>query len=295
MAVKIDEAIEHIKEHGYYIMKDAFSGELCDTILEEISRLEATNVPLSLRNPIHGFKTQRFYDLLNYGDVWQRVATHEHLLPVIKRVLGDDCLLNTFGTSIIGPGEKAQVIHVDDNPFTNKSRALRNRPRLYEGGRRDSIVLNTMIALCDFTEEIGATRIIPDSNKLPYPGHGNEEYEKWVKASIPAVMPKGSILFFEGQCFHGGGANVTADQRRFAVTVDYCAGYLRSQENFMLSIPEERAAKFPAELQQLIGYRISNGGLGHIYNHNPQGLMKNVAMTGNNVHKTAGNTTPSKL
>jgi hypothetical protein len=26
------------------------------------------------------------------------------------------------------------------------------------------------------------------------------------------------------------------------VTVDYCAGYLRAQENFMLSIPEARAA-----------------------------------------------------
>ena len=54
-------------------------------------------------------------------------------------------------------------------------------------------------------------------------------------------MPRGSILFFEGQCFHAGGANTTADRKRSAVSVDDCAGYLRAQENFMLSIPEARA------------------------------------------------------
>jgi hypothetical protein len=92
--------------------------------------------------------------LLNHGEAWQQLATHERLLPVIRAVLGSDALLNTYGTSIIGPGESAQPIHVDDSPFIGARNAspLRHRPRLPETGGRQPIVLNTMVALCDFTE-----------------------------------------------------------------------------------------------------------------------------------------------
>ena len=91
-------------------------------------------------------------------------------------------------------------------------------------------------------------------------------------------MPKGSILFFEGQCFHAGGANRT-QERRFAVSVDFCAGYLRTQENFLLSISPDRVETFSDALKQLIGLKISRGGgLGHVYNHNPKGLMRHVSM-----------------
>lgn len=270
-------AFDHIQAHGYYIMADAFSQPLCDEILDEIARLARDKVPRSLDNDFHGHKTVRYYDVLNYGEVWQRVATHEALLPVVRGVLGEDCLLNTFGTSIIDPGETAQPIHVDDGPFIGApNSALRTRGRLTEGGPRQSIVINTMIALCDFTEEIGATRFVPDSPRLDYPRR--EDSDQWFERSVPAEMSKGSILFFEGQCFHAGGANRTTDQRRYAVTVDYCAGYLRSQENFLLSIPPERVEGFSEDLKRLVGLRMSKGGLGHVYNHNPVGLMRHVAM-----------------
>ncbi|MDG1115431.1 MAG: phytanoyl-CoA dioxygenase family protein [Pseudomonadales bacterium] len=270
------QAVDHIKEHGYFIMRKALDEALCDDILAEIRRLDDLKIPRSLDNNFHGHLTTRYYDVLNYGDVWQRVATHKSILPIVRDILGEDCLLNTFGTSIIGPGETAQSIHVDDGPFiAARNSSLRHRPHLYEGGPRQSIVLNTMIALCDFTEEIGATRLVPDSNKMPYPRP--QDSDAWMAKSIPALMNKGDVLFFEGQCYHAGGANRTT-QKRFAVTVDYCAGYLRTQENFMLSIGQNKAAHFDDDLKQLIGYRISKGGLGHVYNHEPQGLMKLVAI-----------------
>ena len=45
-----------------------------------------------------------------------------------------------------------------------------------------------------------------------------EDSAEHLANSVPALMPKGSILFFEGQCYHAGGANTTLDQKRVAVT-----------------------------------------------------------------------------
>ena len=44
--------------------------------------------------------------------------------------------------------------------------------------------------------------------------------------------------------------------------VDFSSGYLRTQENFMASVGEARAATFPEDLQRLIGWAPSNSGLG---------------------------------
>merc|ERR1712093_468557 len=97
-----------------------------------------------------------------------------------------------------------------------------------------------------------------------------------MKESVAAVMPKGSVVYWDGQTYHAGGANSTVDQRRFGVTVDYCSGFLRTQENFIVAVGDEKAATFPEDLQQLIGYKISKGGLGHIYTDNPQGMQRKV-------------------
>ena len=64
--------------------------------------------------------------------------------------------------------------------------------------------------------------------------------------SIPAEMAKGSVLVWHGSLWHGGGANRT-DERRVGLAMNYCAGYIRQQENQQLGIPRDdrRAASRP--------------------------------------------------
>merc|ERR1712032_1603395 len=104
---------------------------------------------------------------------------------------------------------------------------------------------------------------------------------KWMKQSVAAVMPKGSILVFDGQCYHAGGANKTSDQQRFGVLTNFCAGYLRPQENSYLSIPQDQVALFPKGLRRLLGYSPSSAGLGVLFRHEAPGHLKQLANTGN--------------
>src|SRR5207253_2890724 len=55
---------------------------------------------------------------------------------------------------------------------------------------------------------------------------------------------------------------------RHGVTMAYCAGWLRPQENFTVAVAQERAAGFDRDLRGLMGWRPGHdGSLGIIYSH----------------------------
>jgi ectoine hydroxylase-related dioxygenase (phytanoyl-CoA dioxygenase family) len=53
------------------------------------------------------------------------------------------------------------------------------------------------------------------------------------------------------------------------IAMNYCAGYIRQQENQQLGIPRDLVSRFPRRLQELIGYSVYNGLIGHIDKQHP--------------------------
>ena len=120
-----------------------------------------------------------------------------------------------------------------------------------------------MWAITDFTEKNGATRLVPGSHRSDHNPDPLVHYD-----SIPAEMARGSVLVWVGGLWHGGGANHTRE-RRVGIAMNYCAGFIRQQENQQLGIPLETVRRFPRRLQELCGYSIYNGLIGHIDKEHP--------------------------
>jgi ectoine hydroxylase-related dioxygenase (phytanoyl-CoA dioxygenase family) len=55
--------------------------------------------------------------------------------------------------------------------------------------------------------------------------------------------------------------------------MNYCAGYVRQQENQQLGIPRDIARGFPKRLRELVGYSVYNGLIGHIDKNDPAELL----------------------
>jgi ectoine hydroxylase-related dioxygenase (phytanoyl-CoA dioxygenase family) len=55
--------------------------------------------------------------------------------------------------------------------------------------------------------------------------------------------------------------------------MNYCAGYIRQQENQQLGVPLALARTFPKRLQQLLGYAVYSGLIGHIDKQDPRKLL----------------------
>lgn len=246
--------MEAIARDGYTIVEGAIEPDLLDALAADLRRLEELYAVEPSDNSFEGGHTVRIYNLLAFGPLYEAIPVHPNVLPIVERVLDPGCLVSSLSSISIMPGETAQPIHADDQ--------LLPLPKPHV-----PTVCNTMWALTDFTETNGATRIIPGSHHADGSPDYGAPYD-----SIPAEMPKGSVLVWHGSLWHGGGANYT-DERRLGIAMNYCAGWIRQQENQQLGIPRDVAAGFSPRLRQLCGYGIYNGLVGHINKHDPAEML----------------------
>jgi ectoine hydroxylase-related dioxygenase (phytanoyl-CoA dioxygenase family) len=246
--------VQAVADQGYTIITDAIEPDLVDALNDELDRLERDLGVVPATNEFEGSSTVRIYNLLVHGAVFESVPVHPHVLPIVEGVLDDGCLVSSLSSISIDPGETAQPIHADDQ--------LIPIPKPHP-----PTVCNSMWALTDFTDENGATRIMPGTHLLDHSPDLFAEHE-----TIPAEMPKGSVMIWHGSLWHGGGPN-RSDGRRVGLAMNYCAGYIRQQENQQLGIPAEIAKGFSPRLRELVGYSVYRGLIGHIDKRNPSFLL----------------------
>jgi ectoine hydroxylase-related dioxygenase (phytanoyl-CoA dioxygenase family) len=250
----IEAHVARVERDGYTIVEGAIEASLLDALRSELDRLEAELSIKPASNVFEGTKTVRIYNLLARGEVFERIPVHEGVLPIVERVLDRGCLVSSLSSIAIDPGEVAQPLHADDQAIPLP------RPHV-------PIVCNTMWALTDFTADNGATRIVPGSHR------DERAPEPWGSTpTIPAEMRRGSVLIYNGSLWHGGGANGT-ETRRVGVAMNYCAGWVRQQENQQLGIPLDVARRFSQRLRKLCGFGIYRGIIGHIDKCSPADLL----------------------
>ena len=246
--------VDRIRDDGYTVIERAADQALIGGLKQAVDRIEREHGLGPARTSFEGLKTLRINNLLTYDDIFWEVPLHDNVLPIVERVLDRECLLSSFCSLVLGPGEVAQPIHEDTQLIPLP------RPHI-------PIVLNAIWAVSDFTHDNGATRIIPGSHRLDHAPVYGQAYD-----AVTATMPAGSVMLFDSALWHGGGANTSAS-RRFAFSCAYCWGWMRQQENLQLGIPHETARRFPRRLQELCGYSVYKGQFGHIENHDPIELL----------------------
>jgi ectoine hydroxylase-related dioxygenase (phytanoyl-CoA dioxygenase family) len=252
---QIAKHLAAIDDVGYTILENAIEQGLVEEILSEIQRIEALGDSAPRGNSVEGFNTLRTYNLLAKSPVFQKMAIHAEVLPLIEGVLEPECLLSGMTSMNLGAGEVAQPLHPDD--------VLIKMPRPH-----DPVVCTTIWALTDFSDENGGTRLVPGSHKFDHAPDYSREYE-----SIPALMSAGSVLVFHGSLWHGSGENRSTDERRIGINVQYCSGFIRTQQNQYLGVPAEIARTFPDRLLELCGYTLYKGIGGHVDGQSPASVL----------------------
>ena len=240
------EPIEVLRRDGALIVDGLADISTIDAIAAEMAaHVEATPTGADVFSGVH---TRRTGALIARSESSHALIQHPLILEVVAALLDRARTYQLHLTQIIaiGPDSPAQSIHRDEWAFD-----FFDFPGDYH------VQCNTIWAMTDFTEENGATRLMPGSQDLP------KKFDHTIDETVPALMSKGSCLLYTGKVYHGGGAN-RSDHTRVGLNITYDVGWLRQEENQYLSVPRDVAAALPESLQRLMGYQVGAYALGYI-------------------------------
>jgi hypothetical protein len=241
-----DDVAAVLAEDAVVIVDDVAEQDVLDRIEAEMQpHVDANRFG---GDEFSGFRTSRTGGLIARSPAARELVMHPLALGTCAVTLGHATSFQLHLTQIIaiGPDEPAQAVHRDQWAFD-----FFPFPNGYE------VQCNTIWALDDFTEENGATRVIPGSHRL-------EDRLRFTNDdTVPAEMARGSVVFYTGALYHGGGANRSSGVRR-GINITYDVSWLRQEENQYLSCPIEIARELPVDLLRLMGYSRGAYALGYI-------------------------------
>jgi len=239
-----DDIWAAIDRDGGVIVDDFMSPSLLKQLRDDVMPLVAEHKPgVSSGNEFweafHGTATKRITGLAGKSKGWVELLCDPLYKEMGDHYLGtDNYYLNTGQLICIGPGETPQILHRDELNWPEAA------------GVENEITITAIFALTDFTEENGATVVVPGSHK--WPGAMPDVPEG---TTGRAVMKAGAALLYSGKIIHGGGPNSSTDQWRVGLHAGFCLGWLRAEENHQLTTTLEEARAFPEHVQKMLGFR----------------------------------------
>ena len=234
MTLNVTVALE-VASRGYAIIPDVLDAA-------EVTNLRGVLDSLISEDLAHRDTRRRNDDWMSFNGVLRDdaiadVVAHPKILPHVEAILGSTCIMYACVSSSMPPNgtNYSRRVHVDSQ------RVVPSYPTN----------IGVLTALTDFSEENGATRLLPGSfERLDAPSQA--EFDRDARTVYPAA---GDALIFNARTWHAGGINRT-DHPRHALTVNYCRSYMRQHFDFPRMIPADRAARLSKPLRRLLGFDV---------------------------------------
>lgn len=235
-----DTVVGTLEREGVAIVEGLLSPEHVDRVVDELQPM-LDRVPIS-GDEWTGRRAQVVHTTVKHSAAYREMLLDPFFLGTVDGVLGRNChtwRLSASSVMNVHDGGGLQPLHRDEDLYEHfVDRSPEAAP----------YILGFMLALTDFTRANGATRFVPGSNRWPRDRIPDES------DVVQAAMPRGSVAIWLGATFHGLGVNGTETPRRGIITL--CnVGWLRQEENFYGSVPQEVAATWPERLQQMLGWQ----------------------------------------
>ena len=237
LTTDLDEAKAHLDEYGVARIADALDPDECDRVrtrlVEQAERERAAGVAF-FEGP--GGSNQRVWNLPSKGAVFNDLLRAPLVRTLVRHVLDGDYIVSSHAANIAGPGGEPMALHYDQG-YVPRSVDI-------------ALTVTVMWMLDDFTEDNGATRLVPGSHRVQEPLYKREV------ATVAGLGPAGTAMVYDGRIWHGTGANTTTDKYRHGIPSYFCRPWLRAQENYALSTHPDVLATADDELKTLLGFRV---------------------------------------
>jgi ectoine hydroxylase-related dioxygenase (phytanoyl-CoA dioxygenase family) len=240
-----EQIVAALREDGAAIVERVLAPDLLARFNAELDPLLAQVSPQrSYLNPaidyFYGDRIRQITGVAACSRVFgEEILCHPFYSAICDAILGPNCSsyqLNVAQVMDRGPGAEQQIFHRDEDVWVHLPRP------------HPEVQVASVIALVDFSADIGATVVAPGSHR--WERRRQPEAEELACAEMPA----GSAVVYLGSTIHAGGRNATADRWRRGMHMSFVVGWLRTEDNNYLSTPPDVARSLPRRSQELLGY-----------------------------------------
>lgn len=188
---------------------------------------------------------QRIYGLLYDDPVFETTAAHPTVLNVIEAILGEQLRLGGLSAHVLHPGATPMGQHVD-YPYWAMEPPYPASPVLE---------VQTIWAIDDFTEQNGAPRFVPESQRLcDWP-----DSEQFDRTAGNITAEAGSVIVSHGLCWHDTSPN-PSDRSRVSVLGNYTPRFVQALEDLHYGFRRDRFERFSPTLKHLLRYECKPDG-----------------------------------
>ena len=188
------KSLDQIRVWGFTVIEDVLDA---DTVSNMREFVEEHAFSIGVEH-LHRGTARHLANLVTLDPMFLQTIDHVNVLPYIEAIMGKSLILGSLNARVVRSGEGQQSLH-SDVPL-----------EMHRYGEEAPLMMNTVWALTDLSSENGGTRLVPGS-------HQSHLFEPPEDLDIPYVMqpnvPAGSVVIFNGQTWHGGGANNTNQNR----------------------------------------------------------------------------------
>ena len=232
---------ELLKDHifnmntlGYSVIENFLTEEQCDYL--------RTQLELSIERYVPSNNSERsildkyhMHDLLCQSIDYGKTLEDPRLQQLIAPILGEYWIMYAYTSSSLPPNgtNYGGRLHVDSPRF------ISNYPTN----------LGVIWALDDFTEDNGATHVLPGSHNTDL----IPSEKLFTEKNIRLTCKKGSIIVLNARMWHAAGNNNT-DRFRHALTINLCRPFMKQRMDWVRFIPEKISNELNEQARRIIGF-----------------------------------------
>ncbi len=196
-----DEHRRQLEERSFVVLEHFMSAAFLEEArgqLEAVFAAEGDTAGSEFRQEQD---TKRLANLVDKGEVFRRMIAMPEILAYVGAVIPGEFKLSSLNARAPNPQtDWVQPLHCDTGSLPDE---------------KGNTICNVIWMLDDFTEENGATRLVPGSHKWgQLPQEAMEDPMAAHPDEILLLAPAGSVAVVNTHAWHGGTANRSGGSRR---------------------------------------------------------------------------------
>ena len=256
-----------LERFGYCMIDRALDSDTLESVRKRLFEQACVERQQhAMKNPANTDPVNQWVGmLLNKGDIFFELIEHDLYSALVDHLIGPDYVISCVDSQIQHPGAGTMPLHTDQwwmpQPETpgQKSTSVSTRARS-DGNCLDPspadhpiapvVAVNAMWMITDFTEQTGATRIVPMSHLS---GEQPDTSVPHKIPTVPATGPAGTAFVFDARLWHAAAPN-TGNAARFGITTVACGPQFRALENYSRGLRPEVLARISRQRLQKLGF-----------------------------------------